>query len=634
MVLDQRASRFVHAAFETTAAYSRMSVSFGEGPDAVRIRASLVSPSFFRVFGVTPTVGRLFTPADGSPSVDVPVAVLGHAFWQLHFARDRGVVGRSVRIGTLTYTVVGVTPSGFKGVESQEPEVWLPMTVDAARVVTFPLSLTDRGSTWLSIVIRRREIAVRLALGARRERLVRQMLAEGLLLAGLGAAAAIYLALLGGRLLGRLMLADTTEGGFVDIRLFAFTAVVALGTGVLISLAPLMQSASPNLSDALRAGLAAGGGRTSRARAALLVVQAALCMLLLVGAGLFAQSLRRVEGLDLAEWDPYTSSRAVAPHTPTRSEQQLWGSWFPEATMESAVGIGFFRTVGATLKGRDFEATDRRGAPRVAIVNEPLARLLWPGEDPLGRCMLLSSKGGECVTVVGVLGGFWYRSILERELWHVYVPMAQSTFGLGRPEYMFIAVRSDRVAVMGAVRHALQSVRPDMPAVSVTRMRDVVDPEIRPWRLAATLFSMFAGVALLRRGGRALRSGRLRRRAALHRDRGAHGVRRPAPTHPRRRRRERPPRRARRARDRHRRGSCSPSLGRSAPVPDVAERSGGDSGCGWVVVGGRGRGESHPDHARTAAEPGGGAAGGIGGGGILWGTLTGRDHFQAPRPGG
>lgn len=321
MVLDQRASRFVHAAFETTAAYSRMSVSFGEGPDAVRIRASLVSPSFFTVFGVTPTVGRLFTPTDGSPSAGVPVAVLGHAFWQVHFARDRGVVGRSVRIGTLTYTVVGVTPSGFKGVESQEPEVWLPMTVDAARVATFPLSLTDRGSTWLSIVarlrpgasraiaeqhatsvwrhysaefgsldsltrvslasvilgrgpdrpreanvalwlggvstlvlliacanvanlllgrafIRRREIAVRLALGARRERLVRQMLAEGLLLAGLGAAAAIYLALLGGRLLGRLMLADTTEGGFVDIRLFAFTAVVALGTGVLISLTP------------------------------------------------------------------------------------------------------------------------------------------------------------------------------------------------------------------------------------------------------------------------------------------------------------------------------------------------------------------------------------------------------------
>ena len=111
--------------------------------------------------------------------------------------------------------------------------------------------------------------------------------------------------------------------------------------------------------------------------------------------------------------------------------------------------------------------------------------------------MLLSSKGGECVTVVGVLGGFWYRSILERELWHVYVPMAQSTFGLMRPEYMFIAVRSDPVAVMGAVRHALQRVRPDMPAVSVTRMRDVVDPEIRPWRLATTMFPMFANVALL-----------------------------------------------------------------------------------------------------------------------------------------
>ena len=614
------------ASFEAIGAYSPARLSFGEGREAVEARASLVSGSFFSVFGVNAAIGRLFTPADDSESRGTPIAVLGHGFWQRELGSDTSIVGRTVRIGSLTYTVVGVTPAGFRGVESHDTDVWLPITIAAEREARIPLSLEDRGSAWLSIVARlrrgamrasaeqeatnvwreysappgsrevarrivaasvirgrgpdrprdvnvalwltgvstlllliacanvanlllarafarRREIAVRLALGAGRGRLARQMLAEAMLLAGLAGAAALYLAVLGGRLVQRWLLYEGAEGEFLDVRLFGITAAIALATGVLISLAPLIQSASPDLTRSLRVGVAAGGGRASRVRMALLGTQAALCMMLLIAAGLFAQSLRRVEGLDLgldlertlmarielgraalpqgeieatyaamlqrvraldgvshaalAEHDPYIYGRAVAAHTPTRSAESLWHEGVLEVPMEVAVDSGFFRAVGATsLRGRDFEATDQRGAPRVAIINEPLAKLLWPGEEPLGQCMLVSWEGGDCVTVVGILRGFWKFSILEREKLIVYVPMAQGD-GYTRAGSMFIAVRGDPAVVSLSVRQAIQSVRPDLPAVSVARMRDIVDPQFRPWQLAANMFGIFGGIALL-----------------------------------------------------------------------------------------------------------------------------------------
>jgi len=618
-------------AFDAVAAYAGATLTLGAGADVAEVRASLVSAGFFPLLGVVPAVGRVFTAADGFPAGDAPggpsLAVLGYDYWQRQFAGDRGIVGRAVRLGDRPYTVVGVAPRGFTGVESEPVDVWVPMTVAAGSGALSSLSLADRGSTWLSIVARlapgapraaaeqqattvwrhyngppgtleaearvvaasiirargpdkprevrvalwlagvsalvlliacanvanlllarayarRREVAVRLALGASRGRIARQLLAEGVLLAGLGGAAALGLAAAAGRLLAPLLGAAAVGGhaGIADGRLFAVTAAVALGTAIAVSVAPLAQSVRVDLTDFLRLGAAAGGGRTSRARSALLGVQAALCMVLLVGAGLFAHSLRRVEGLDLgldldrtlmvrfdrdrvplsapdldailarvreapgvggaalAEQNPYRAGRAVAAHTTTRSAESFWPDG-AEVPMEVVVDSGFFRTVGATsLRGRDFTAADRAGAPRVAVINEPLARLLWPGEEPLGQCMLLTweETGRECVTVVGVTRGFWYGwSILDRERLVVYVPLAQRPAGAKPPGVLLVAARGDPALVTAAVRQAIGGVRPDLPAVSVTWMRDVADPEVRPWRTAATLFSLFGGIALV-----------------------------------------------------------------------------------------------------------------------------------------
>jgi len=633
------------SAFESVAGYSGAALSYGAGADAVPLRAAMVSASYFSVLGVTPTLGRFFSPADGFPTGEAaggpPLAVLGYGFWQRQFGGDRGILGRQVRLGKLTYTVVGVAPPGFQGVDTEPPDVWVPITVAAEVEGSGWAYLWDRGSTWLSVVARlrpgasraaaeqqataiwlrdappttrreearrvvaasvirgrgpdaprevrvalwlggvaalvllivcanvanlllgraftrRREIAVRLALGAGRARLARQMLTEALLLSALGAAAAIYLAALGGRLLQRLFVSDLAAGGFVDGRLFAFTALVAIGTGVAISLVPLLQSIVPDLATTLRTGGGAGGGRTSRVRSVLLGTQAALCVLLLVGAGLFAQSLRRVQGLDLgvdaahtlmawfdlnvisaprpeidAAYDamrervlaipgvsrtalvtnsPFGGGRAVAIHTPTRDADEIWkADTYPLSysghqlvPIETAVDSGFFRAAGTTsLRGRDFEAGDRPGAPRVAIINDPLARILFPGEEALGQCVFLPARsdirGGECVTIVGVLSGFWRRSILDREALAIYIPLAQQTVtrGLGRPNGMLVRVSGDPAALLPAVRQAIQSVRPDLPAVRVTLLSDPVDQEVRPWRLAAGMFTLFGGVALV-----------------------------------------------------------------------------------------------------------------------------------------
>ncbi|MEJ7810795.1 MAG: ADOP family duplicated permease [Gemmatimonadaceae bacterium] len=625
-------------AFAAVAGFTWRQMSIGIGPDAADVRAALVSADFFPLLGAAPVLGRTFSAADGYPAGETtggpPLAVLGHGFWQRHYGRDSGVVGRAIRIGAIVYSVVGVMPAGFRGVESDAPDVWLPITVaadDPGVYITLPdraryaLSMVARlhpaatpalaeqqaaaiwqrglramvgGETrdtpvrvvaaslirgrgpdaprevkvtlWLAgvsvfvllitcanvanlllgrAVARRHEVAVRLALGAGRGRLARQMLAEGVLLAAVSGAAALCVAAFGGPFLSRLLVGDAA-GRFVDPGLFAFAAAIALGTGVVISLAPMLQSVRGEQITDLRVGVSSGSPWNARVRLGLLVTQSALCMALLVGAGLFALSLKRVAALDLgldvehtlralvnldrlllpddavgatydemlrrvraipgvagaalANSDPYAGGRAVGPYTPRHDADFFWPPTVAHVAMEAAVGDGFFRAVGATsLRGRDFERTDRRGAPRVAVINAPLARILYPGEDALGQCIVLPVAGDDrsrsCVTIVGVLSGVWYGTMLNREKPMVYVPLAQriSSAGVFRPQGIFVRARGEPRPIVEEIRRALQSVRSDLPAVRVTLTRDAVAAEMRPWRLGATMFGLFGAVALV-----------------------------------------------------------------------------------------------------------------------------------------
>lgn len=624
--------------FEAVAGFTSRTLPLGEGVDAPRIEARAVTPSYFRAFGVRPILGRFFGPDDGFPLTGgtggPPLAVLGHGFWQQHFGGDHAVIGRAMSAGTVSYTIVGIAPAGFRGVASDEPDVWLPITV-VIPASKQPLALSDQGAAAVAVVARlrpivsrekveeqataawrarnvrnpsiegethlllepvipgrgidkphevkvaiwlgglsvlvlliacanvtnlllaraftrRREIAVRLSIGASTGRLARQMLTESLLLTAIGAAGAVLLAAIGGRVLEAMFVNafPSTDGAFVDARLFAFTAALALGTGVLVSLVPLIQSRAPDLTNALKASPSVGGGRTSRIRMMLLVTQSAFCLVLLVVAALFAQSLRRVEGLDLgvdlertivAHFDmrslavpvselntnysdivararaipgvtraalgvddPFMGSgHAVAIHTPARSRDVL--SWSkrepPYAPMMVTVDSGFFRTVRARLRGRDFESRDVRGAERVVIINQPVAEFLFPGEEPLGQCVYLpiraSAPSEDCATVIGVLQGYWYRTITDRNNLVVYIAAAQRPWVIGRPGVLFVHSTGDPAATMRSMREAILSVRPDLPWVRIQRLIDVADPQLKPWRLAATMFSIFGAVALV-----------------------------------------------------------------------------------------------------------------------------------------
>ena len=158
------------------------------------------------------------------------------------------------------------------------------------------------------------------------------------------------------------------------------------------------------------------------------------------------------------------------------------------------MGAGFFSAVGAgSLRGRDFDEGDRDGAPLVAIVNGPLARHLWPIEDGLGRCLWLDGAP-TCLRVVGILNGVWKFSALRRDLKAIYLPMGQVRSAV--PGALFIRTGSGRSFVTQA-RTIVQGANGDLPAAGGVLARDMVEPEFRPWRLGATVFGVFAMVALV-----------------------------------------------------------------------------------------------------------------------------------------
>lgn len=387
----------------------------------------------------------------------------------------------------------------------------------------------------------RREYFIRLTLGASRWHLVRQSLADMCMIVIPGAAGALAVSFLLRNSVAALLAWDIPlSRHFWDAR----TAGIMIGSAsvafVLVCAVSLSQlrSATIGTERLARATNIKNVGRGPRRT--LLAVQAGLCFVLLFVAGLFATSLRRVESLDLgvdlnrtiqvtmklaggpqsagevraiyerardvlatypeveratlAEGSPFMSGAGAGPWTAERSFAELWAER-DEVAYRSTVGVGFFSTVGSlSLRGRDFNESDRVGAEPVAIVNAPLAKYLWPTTDAIGECMWLDDAA-VCIRVVGVLGGVWKFSALKRDRMAVYLPLAQVPDAV--PGALFLQFRGDAQALVAQVRSIVQSMRPDLPAARVVLLRDIVDPEFRPWRLGANVFSAFAVVALL-----------------------------------------------------------------------------------------------------------------------------------------
>ncbi len=387
-------------------------------------------------------------------------------------------------------------------------------------------------------VSRQREVAVRMAVGAGRSRLVRQWLTESVLLSLAGGLGGLVIAYWGAPLLHLAGIPESVHLG-VNGRVLAFTFVVAAGSGILFGLAPTLQTLRGDTISALRdeGGAVATGSRAARLRRVFVVFQVAVSLMLLVGAGLFLQTLRNAHAVDLGYRidstlvaDINLDLRGYTPVAGAVAYRQILerlndtpgvaAAGAARVTVLSGgartVGIsingqpvardysnaiavrvnvisdGYLETLGIPLmRGRDFTTADRETAPRVAIVSRSLAARLWPNQDPIGK-----SLGDTPATVVGMVPDTVYRHALEREPPpFFYLPLAQN-YESGVTLHVR-AAQGDPLGLLPSVRAAVREVDPAIAIARPQRLRTVFDQSIASQRMMATLVGLFGGIALV-----------------------------------------------------------------------------------------------------------------------------------------
>ena len=390
---------------------------------------------------------------------------------------------------------------------------------------------------------RTREMAVRLSLGAGRERVVRECLAEGVILTALGTVAGVAVGYAGLRALLALRPTglDRLATAHIDLSVLAFTAATAGLCGILFSLAPSSEVLRTNLASVLqRDGRHTGGAIRHRVRSSLVIAQVALSVVLLVAASLMARTFVAIENVDpgystagllsfklngqgrsLPEFNTFARSMqdriAAVPgvtsvgtmsHMPYDNVPNWGGAYIAQTDAPRAdqtfadyrsVSPGFFETVHAHLiEGRFFTEDDNERAAPVVVIDEQLARRAWPGVSAVGRDVMVDpgSSGTPNVhaTVIGVVAHLRIRSMVEALNDQVYFSVRQVL----RSPYGFVVHTSgDALAAGVAVRRAIAELAPRAPVYALRPFEEYVAGARAPQRFTAVLAATFAGVALL-----------------------------------------------------------------------------------------------------------------------------------------
>ena len=618
-------------------AYHTVALNFSDGNQTERISAQHVSGNFFSLLGVNPILGRVFSEADDQTPDAHPVAIVSHGFWQRRFGSDTNLIGKTVRLNGAQYTLIGVLPPGFFGVEvGVAPEVWVPMMMQAqlaggidrlrmrnnfwvhvmarlkpgvneqqaqASIDTLYRQINESASGvspglrrfllqqhlklepaskglsslrrqferplfilmgFVGLVLliacanvanlllaqataRQKEIAVRLALGASRARLIRQLLTESLLLSLGGGLLSLLFAIWVTNLLVSFMPNPQFALELhLDYRVLSFNLGLAVLTGILFGLAPTIRAARPDLVGALKNEISVlgGGSRRFELRQVLVVAQVALSLVLLIGAGLFIRTLQNLRGIDLGfraenvllfSLNPglngYSADQGSNFYTQLLERVEalpgvqsasfadmplMGGAWISGISIEGyqappgrdmsgrakKVGPAFFGTMGIPLlRGRDFNAQDGQGSTKVAIINETLAREFWGDQNPLGRRIGFDSDRPER-EIIGVIRDTKYRDLKEMSAPTVFIPFAQSSSpqsALGKSEELTLHVRttSDLKGIIAAIQREVQTLDKNLPVYNIRTFTEIIDRSISQERLIATLTTLFGGLALL-----------------------------------------------------------------------------------------------------------------------------------------
>jgi predicted permease len=452
--------------------------------------------------------------------------------WEQHLLESRRMtpyaVARPRAIAGSILTERGPNTSSFAKVAT-----W----VAGVAVIVLLVACANVANLLLARAIRRRrEIAVRLALGVSRGRLLAQLLTESTLLALLGGLAAVVIAQWGGAALrAGLMPQSAPTATFRDPRTLLFTAAAALFVGLLTGLAPVLQARRADLTGDLKAGSREGTFHRSRARVTLLVLQGAMSVILLVGAGLFVRSLGKVQSLRLGyDLEPVAlvnlnmrgvkldSAATVAlrqrlheraatiPGVASASLQTsmpFWSSWSVGLYVEgidtvsrlgnfnlNAVSPEHFATFGTRIiRGRNFTNADGPSAQRAMIVSENMAKTLWPEKEALGQCIKVNADTMPCTYVIGVAENIRANSLTDDPGLYYYVPTAQFQPQSGG---LFVRTRGKVAEQTEAIRRELQREMPGAAYVTITPLSEILGGQTTSWKLGATMFAAFGLLAL------------------------------------------------------------------------------------------------------------------------------------------
>ncbi|MEW6210872.1 MAG: ABC transporter permease [Acidobacteriota bacterium] len=386
---------------------------------------------------------------------------------------------------------------------------------------------------------RQREIAIRLALGAGRWRIIRQLFTESLLLSVAGGAAGLLMALWCVEALKSMMPASILQAGEVSIdgRVLGFTFLISILTGLFFGLAPALQATKPALNETLKEGSRDSGTRRSKKLRSLLVVaEVALVLVLMIGAGLMLNSFLRLQSIDpgfksenlltMEVYPPYskypdTLRRAafydqliarvealagvesagvvnVLPMKTALGEMRYITDHQPQPKFFNAIPTmispDYFHTMGIpVLKGRAFTASDTKDKPGVIIINEAMARKVWPDEEAVGKRLKMGVPENPWLTVAGVVKDVQLAPGADPPP-QAFMPYAQvPNFG---PRYLVVRAVSDPTNLVAAIRNEVSVIDPDQPIASASLMEEVLSESLSRQRFNMTLLLIFAAIAI------------------------------------------------------------------------------------------------------------------------------------------